>query len=151
MVRYAEVLLSYLEASLETGVVSQQLLDETINLVRARAEVSMPPVTETDPAKLMTILRRERRVELAWEGLRLYDLFRWRVAHINLRSRVHGMKLCTVAEAATYAKFPVNENGYFFCEETFFREAVDYLWPIPQTEIDVNPNLTQNPGYSGGT
>lgn len=151
MVRYAEVLLSYLEASIESGgAITQQLLDETINKVRGRAEVSMPPITETDPASLMTILRRERRVELAWEGLRLYDLFRWRIAHINLRGRFHGMKLCPVAEAATYTKFPVNENGYYFNEETFFRENVDYLWPIPQTERDVNPNLTQNPGYSGG-
>jgi hypothetical protein len=104
-------------------------------------------VTETDPAKLTTMLRRERRVELAWEGLRLYDLFRWHIAHTVLRSRVHGMKLCTSAEAPTYTKFPVDENGYYFCEETFFRENVDYLWPIPQSERDVNPDLTQNPGY----
>lgn len=151
MVRYAEVLLSYLEANIETGSSSQQLLDETINKIRGRAEVMMPPVTETDPAKLTIILRRERRVELAWEGLRLYDLFRWHIAHINLRSKVHGMKLCKVSEAATYTKFPVDANGYYFCEETFFREDVDYLWPIPQSEIDVNPNLTQNPGYTGGS
>lgn len=148
MIRYSEVLLSYLEANIEAGTtITQTLLDQTINKVRGRAEVNMPPVTETDPAKLTTILRRERRVELAWEGLRLYDLFRWHIAHINLKSRVHGMKLCTKAQAPTYSKFPVNENGYYFCEETFFRENVDYLWPIPQTERDVNPKLTQNPGY----
>ncbi len=148
MARYAEVLLSYLEANIESGTaITQDLLDETINLVRGREAVSMPSITETDPVKLTTMLRRERRVELAWEGLRLYDLFRWRIAHINLKSRVHGMKLCTSTEAPTYTKFPVNENGYYFCEETFFREDVDYLWPIPQTERDVNSNLTQNPGY----
>lgn len=149
MVRYAEVLLSYLEANIETGVISQAVLDQTINMVRGRADVSMPRITETDPVKLTTILRRERRVELAWEGLRLYDLFRWRIAHINLRGRFHGMKITSVAEAPSYTKLPVNENGYFFIEETYFRENVDYLWPIPQSEIDVNPNLTQNPGYSG--
>ncbi|HTF20763.1 MAG TPA: RagB/SusD family nutrient uptake outer membrane protein [Chryseolinea sp.] len=151
MVRYAEVLLSYLEANIETGSVTQSVLDETINLVRGRAAVGMPPVTETDISKLTTILRRERRVELAWEGLRLYDLFRWRIAHINLRSRVHGMKLCTKAQAPSYTKFVVNENGYYFCEETYFRENVDYLWPVPQSERDINPKLTQNPGYSGGS
>lgn len=148
MIRYAEVLLSYLEANIESGTpITQELLDQTINLVRGRTEISMPPVTETDPAKLTTMLRRERRVELAWEGLRLYDLFRWQTAHIMLRSRVHGMKLCTSIKAPTYTKFPVNANGYYFCEETKFRENVDYLWPIPQTERDVNPGLTQNPGY----
>jgi len=148
MIRYAEVLLSYLEASIESGTtITQELLDQTINKVRGRTEISMPPVTETDPTRLKVILIRERRVELAWEGLRLYDLLRWRIAHINLRGRVHGMKLCTSVQAPTYTKFPVNSNGYYFCEETFFRENTDYLWPIPQTERDVNPNLTQNQGY----
>jgi len=149
MVRYAEVLLSYLEANIEAGnTITQNLLDATINQVRGRAEISMPPITETNAVALTTILRRERRVELAWEGLRLYDLFRWRIAHEVLNGRVHGMKLVPVAEAATYTKFPVDENGYFFNEETHFRENVDYKWPIPQSEIDVNPGLTQNPGYS---
>ncbi len=149
MVRYAEVLLSYLEANIEAGnTITQNLLDATINQVRGRAEISMPPITETNGGALTTILRRERRVELAWEGLRLYDLFRWRIAHEVLNGRVHGMKLVPVAEAATYTKFPVDENGYFFNEETHFRENVDYKWPIPQSEIDVNPGLTQNPGYS---
>ncbi|MDR2496729.1 MAG: RagB/SusD family nutrient uptake outer membrane protein [Tannerellaceae bacterium] len=41
----------------------------------------------------------------------------------------------------------VDPDGYYFCEETYFRENVDYLWPVPQTERDVNPNLSQNPGY----
>lgn len=148
MIRYAEVLLSYLEANIEAGsTITQSLLDETINKVRGRKEVSMPAVTETNPEKLTTILRRERRVELAWEGLRLYDIFRWRTAGTDLVGKVHGMKLCTTAEAPTYTRFPVDENGYYVCEETHFREDVDYLWPIPQTERDVNPNLTQNPGY----
>ena len=107
----------------------------------------MPPVTETNPDKLTTILRRERRVELAWEGLRLFDLFRWRTAHILLKGRFHGMKICSKEKAPGYTKVPVNADGYYFCEETFFRENVDYLWPIPQAERDVNKNLTQNSGY----
>ncbi|MDR2969795.1 MAG: RagB/SusD family nutrient uptake outer membrane protein [Tannerellaceae bacterium] len=148
IIRYAEVLLSYLEACIESGTaITQPLLDETINKVRGRAEIQMPEVTETDPAKLTTILRRERRVELAWEGLRLYDLFRWRTAHTRIKGRFHGMKICSAAEAPSYTKVQVNENGYYYCEESNFRESVDYLWPIPQSEKDVNGNLTQNPGY----
>ena len=96
---------------------------------------------------MTTILRRERRVELAWEGLRLFDLFRWRTAHIYLRTRFHGMKVCSAKDAPTYTTVPVDENGYYLIDETFFREDVDYLWPIPQTERDVNKNLTQNYGY----
>ena len=148
MIRYAEVLLSYLEANIESGTpITQNLLDETINRVRGREEINMPPVMETNPDKLTTILRRERRVELAWEGLRLFDLFRWRTAHILLKGRFHGMKICSKEKAPGYTKVPVNADGYYFCEETFFRENVDYLWPIPQAERDVNKNLTQNSGY----
>ena len=148
MIRYAEVLLSYLESCIESGTpVTKDLLDVTINKVRGRAEIQMPSVTEIDPAKLTTILRRERRVELAWEGLRLYDLFRWRIAHNNLKGTFTGMKVCPASQAATYKTVKVDAKGYYFCEETNFRENVDYLWPIPQSERDVNPNLTQNPGY----
>jgi hypothetical protein len=148
MIRYAEVLLSYLEANIESGApITQALLDQTINKVRGRADVNMPPVTETDRAKLTVILRRERRNELAWEGLRLFDLYRWRTAHILLNAKFYGMKLCNAAQAATYTKFPVDAQGYFYVKEKKFRENVDYLWPIPQRERDVNPNLTQNPGY----
>lgn len=148
MIRYAEVLLSYLESCIESGTpITQDILDATINKVRGRAEIQMPSVTETDPAKLTTILRRERRVELAWEGLRLYDLFRWRIAHNKLKGTFTGMKVCPAANAATYKTVKVDAKGYYFCEETTFRENVDYLWPIPQSERDVNPNLTQNPGY----
>jgi hypothetical protein len=146
MIRYAEVLLSYLEANIEAGnPVTQQLLDQTINLVRGRTSVNMPPVTETDPDKLRPLVRNERRVELALEGLRLYDLFRWHIAHINLEGNMHGMKLTTDPEH--YTAFPIDADGYFVCRQLSFREQTDYLFPIPQSERDVNANLTQNPGY----
>ncbi|MEX1240760.1 MAG: RagB/SusD family nutrient uptake outer membrane protein [Cyclobacteriaceae bacterium] len=145
IIRYAEVLLSYLESMLESGQpITQQLLDETINLVRGRAAVNMPPVTETDPASLRPILRNERRVELVLEGVRLWDLLRWNVAHINLDRRVYGAKVCPDPSDCGYQ---VDEEGYFFLYERNFREAVDYHWPIPQRELDINKSLTQNPGY----
>lgn len=148
MVRYAEVLLSYLEACMEAGTtITQELLDQTINRVRGREEVQMPPVTTTDRDELRTILRRERRVELAWEGLRLYDLFRWRTAHEKINKRFRGMKVVPASEAANYTTVLVDENGYYLTQEKRFKESVDYLWPIPQSELDVNPSMTQNPGY----
>ena len=146
LVRYAEVLLSYLEANIEAGnPITQDLLDQTINKVRGRAAVNMPPVTETDPVALTPILRNERRVELAFEGLRLYDLFRWHTAHTILEGKFHGMKLTN--DPANYTAFPVDNNGYFMCRQMAFRENTDYLFPIPQSERDVDTNLTQNPGY----
>lgn len=148
MIRYAEVLLSYLEACIESGTpITQDILDMTINKVRGREEIQMPPITELDPEKLTTILRRERRVELAWEGLRLYDLFRWRIAHEKIDKRFTGMKVVPASEAANYNTVQVDERGYYLTQEKHFRESVDYLWPVPQSELDVNPNLTQNPGY----
>jgi hypothetical protein len=78
IIRYAEVLLGYLEAKLEGGApVDQALLDATINKVRGRAAIKMPAVTTTDPVALRTVLRRERRVEFAFEGLRYFDCLRW--------------------------------------------------------------------------
>ena len=148
IIRYAEVLLSYLESSIENNdPISQNLLDETINKVRGRADVQMPRVTETNYEKLVEILRRERRVELAWEGLRLYDLYRWRIAHEKLNQRFTGMKVVSALEANDYTTVNVDDKGYYLTQEKKFREDVDYLWPIPQSEMDVNPNLTQNPGY----
>ena len=84
--RYAEVLLSYLECKIKSGgAIDQNLLDETINQVRSRAAVNMPAVTETDPTVLWDILKRERRVELAWEGLRYWDLVRWGEANERIK------------------------------------------------------------------
>ncbi len=146
MIRYAEILLSYLESRLEEGaVIDNDLLNLTINRVRGRASVKLPPVTETRQEALREILRRERRVEMAFEGLRLFDLHRWRLSHIKMNGWLHGMKLTN--DPATYTALPVNSNGYFRYIEKKFRENVDYRWPIPQREIDINPNLKQNPGY----
>lgn len=141
VVRYAEVLLSYLEAVLEAGQpINQTLLDATINKVRGRATVNMPRVTETDPTKLRVILRRERRVELALEGLRYWDLLRWGVANDVLKADFYG------------APFPGAKNmrkkggvadpySRWYVISRNFRNPDDYRWPIPQSEQDINPNL----------
>lgn len=91
VIRYAEVLLSYLEAKLEGGeTITTELIDKTINAVRQRASVNMPPITETNADKLRPLLRNERRVELAMEGIRYWDLFRWGVAHEVLQGKFYG-------------------------------------------------------------
>lgn len=146
VIRYAEVLLSYLESKLEAGhALDQTLLDQTINAVRSRQAVGLPPVVETDRDKLREILRRERRVELAFEGLRLFDLLRWEIAHEKLNEKVYGIKLTNDPENYDEG-FTIDDNGYYFFEQPVFEER-NYLWPIPQSEIDINPNLEQNPGY----
>jgi hypothetical protein len=146
IIRYSEVLLSYLESMLESGAaIDQALLDKSINLVRGRAEVHMPSVTETNKDNLRVILRRERRVELAFEGPRLFDLLRWGIAAEELKGDFTGLKLTN--DAAHYTTYPVDADGYYKWEFKNFKKGVNELWPIPLGEMQVNKNLTQNPGY----
>lgn len=148
LIRYAEVLLSYLESKLEAGdIITQALLDETINKVRGRAAVNMPFVTETAPDELRKIVRSERRVELAFEsGLRYWDLLRWRTAHIELNKKMYGMRLTNDPGSYT-GGYTIDEKGFYFSLQKQFNESKDYLIPIPQSELDINKNLTQNTGY----
>ena len=147
LIRYAEVLLSYLESKMEAGQpVDQTLLDATINKVRGRAAVNMPPVTTTDPAALRTIIRRERKVEFAFEGIHYFDILRWGTAAQELNRQFTGMKLTN--SPATYTDYAVDADGYFVMpNKRNFKAGVNELWPVPQTERDINPNLTQNTGY----
>lgn len=139
IIRYAEVLLSYLEAKIEAGEsITQELLDNTINLVRNRPSVQMPKITETSTEKLRTILRNERRVELAMEGIRYWDLLRWGIAHEVLQGKIYG------APFPGRTKVDGDNNadpfGRWYVNKWNFRKQ-DYIWPIPQSEQDINPNL----------
>jgi starch-binding outer membrane protein, SusD/RagB family len=146
LIRYAEVLLGYLESKLEAGApIDQALLDATINKVRGRAAVHMPAVTTTDPTALRTILRRERRVEFAFEGIRYFDCLRWGILASENNKQFTGMKLTNTP--ATYTAFPVDADGYYIFKKRNFVVGKNELWPIPQSERDLNKNLTQNPGY----
>lgn len=137
ILRYAEVLLNYAEAKIESNSIDQSVLD-AINRVRARAYkttmdniTGYPKITTTDQSKLREIIRRERRVELAFEGLRIYDIRRWKIAPVVMNGPVYG------------------KNGYgdlFKVEDRKFNPARDYLFPIPSTEIDLT-KMEQNPGY----
>lgn len=141
VVRYAEVLLSYLEAILEAGQpIDQTLLDATINKVRSRATVNMPRVTEIDPTKLRVILRRERRVELALEGLRYWDLLRWGIADQVLNADFYGAPF-PGAKNMRKKGGVTDPNSRWYVISRAFRNPTDYRWPIPQSEQDINPNL----------
>lgn len=115
--RYADVLLMYAEAMHNDGKGNDPSVLNAINEIRNR--VGMYPVTSVTEE----IIRYERRVELAFEGHRYYDLKRWKIAHIVMPQIE-------------------NSNGQF----RQFDEK-HYRWPIPQAEIDVNTLLKQNEGY----
>lgn len=142
VIRYAEVLLGYLEAKLEAGdPVTQDLLDETINKVRGRASVKMPPVTETDAAALRPVLRNERRVELAMEGIRYWDLLRWGIADQALNGYIFGAPFPGSERVSKTPEGTLDKYGRWYVNSRSFRKGQDEKWPIPQSEQDINPNL----------
>ncbi len=145
VIRYAEVLLSYLECMIESGqTIEQSLLDATVNLVRGRADVKMPPITETNPDKLRELVRRERRIELAYEGIRYWDLLRWNIAHEVLVGEVWGAPYPNSKTYASSSKF-IDPSGHFrwYVGRRDFRNPQDYKWPVPLSEQNINPNLRE--------
>lgn len=125
--RYAEVLLSLAECLNEQGNPAQAL--PYLNQVRARA--GLTPSTVTDQTNLRAIIAHERRIELALEGKRWTDLLRTSQA----------IPVMTAFAANVKAADPlVPSNAYGIATNRL-------LFPIPQTELQVNPELTQNPGY----
>ena len=155
LMRYAEVLLSYLEAVNEAtpGAVDQALLDETINDVRDR--VKLPGYSKVELSSQEAVreaVRNERRVELAFEGLRYFDVLRWGVAKELLNHTFTGVKLSDDPSAPNYrgsgaSASPVDEDMYYQFENRMWSDHNRYF-PIPQNELNVNKNLKQNSGYN---
>ncbi len=138
LMRYAEILLIYAEAKIELDQLDASVYD-AVNAVRQRPDVNMPLVAMGKTQEEMRqIVRHERMVEFAFEGLRYFDIRRWKIAENVMPGKVYGL---------TY----VDDNGALQTIEvpgwTQVWEDRDYLWPIPQKEIELNPNLTQNPGW----
>ncbi|MDO1450273.1 RagB/SusD family nutrient uptake outer membrane protein [Rhodocytophaga aerolata] len=149
LLRYAEVLLTYAEARLEQGTLTQADIDMSINLLRER--VGMVPMVLTKlVANGMDVreeIRRERRVELALEGQRYFDILRWEQGEL-LAQDVKGMKKSWALIGADVASIRADEEGYIiaFSGRTF-TPSRNYLWPVPLTQLERNPNLGQNPGW----
>lgn len=139
LLRYAEVLLTYAEAKIELNQIDQSVYD-AINKVRQRADVNMPPIqTGLSQNELREIVRHERMVELAFEGLRLFDIRRWRIAEDVMTGPVYGISYVKDGQVTTVQVVAFNR---------VFNPSRHYLWPIPQRETDLNPNLLpQNPGW----
>jgi hypothetical protein len=201
IIRYAEVLLNYAEAVAELGTITNTDWTKTIGALRGRAGItggltSLPAVVDpylkstyfpeiSNPVLLE--IRRERGIELAWEGLRFYDLVRWHKGEL-LKMPWNGFYVPAVDvpmdlngdgknDVCFYKTLPppasqekgvtyVNVNAMLsnsvnpqrlsndtYGELTWLQniprvwdDAIDkkYLYPIPQSALDVNPALEQN-------
>jgi hypothetical protein len=139
LLRYAEVLLNYAEAKNSLGQMDATVWTKTIGALRARAGFTDPgALNYPGNAGMTNIIRRERRAELALEGLRTDDIRRWKIAESVMNGWAHGAKFSGDANT---------DNGYIRAQKRQFDPARDYLWPIPKREVDLDPNITQNPGY----
>ncbi len=142
LMRYADALLLYAEALNEVeGSPSQEVYD-AVNEVRARVNMpGLPLGLSKDEMRVR--IRRERRVELAMEGQRLFDIFRWEIGEEAMVSfdGYDPNKLKDLDNLEFVLKTGIDGSRSF-------NASKGYFWPIPQTEIDLNTNLVQNPGFN---
>ncbi|OZI07043.1 RagB/SusD family nutrient uptake outer membrane protein [Siphonobacter sp. BAB-5385] len=143
--RFADVLLMYAEAMNEAYGPDNAngytlTARQALNRVRSRSGVGMPDVTVTSPVDFRAAVRRERRVELAFENHRYWDLLRWKQAATVLNSSVKGVSVSKTGGTFIYTPITV--------ENRVFDASKMYLYPIPQVEINKsNGVLNQNPGW----
>jgi len=146
--RYAEVLLTIAETKIELGRIDNEVYT-SLDMVRERA--GMPKVDRTKYAtkeKLRELVRRERRVEFAFEGLRRADIIRWDIAKDVLNGRAEGSWTGVVDKNEPNEDKRALLNGDpIFIEDRKFQSFNRYL-PIGQDQLDLNKNLTQTPGYN---
>ncbi|MBS1567126.1 MAG: RagB/SusD family nutrient uptake outer membrane protein [Bacteroidetes bacterium] len=138
LIRYAEVLLTYAEAMIEQNKLDATVYD-AINKVRQRSDVAMPAITTGKTQdQLRQIVRQERTVEFAFESLRYFDIRRWKIAGTVMPGKVYGLTYKDTNGVLQTVEVPGWTQSW---DDKF------YLWPIPQKERELNPNLTQNPGW----
>lgn len=135
IIRYAEILLNYAEAMIESDQWNHTDAISAINEVRARA---MMPAVNTGvyntKEKMRTFIQRERQAELAFEGGRYFDIRRWGIDESVMNGEVYGATNPTTGELVRV-------------QSRTYRKNREFLWPIPEGELIANPNMTQNPNY----
>lgn len=157
LIRYAEVLLNYAEAKEQLGTLTQSDIDKTINLLRARVGMVHLKLSEIPAGSdIRTEIRRERRVELFFEGHRYFDIIRWKQGEI-LGEDLLGVRKDYLDPARLKEGIignlkwkTVNGKEYLVLESgrTFDPEK-NYLLPVPFTQMQLNPQLApNNPGWN---
>ncbi|MDQ0966581.1 hypothetical protein QFZ20_001984 [Flavobacterium sp. W4I14] len=146
--RYAEILLNYAEAANEAygpdAVPAGATMSarQAINMVRARSGVNMPALAVgLTQSQMRDAVRYERRVELAFEEHRFYDVRRWKIADVTENKPAGGMIITKTASGFTYTPKVALDGRKF--------ETKHYWLPIPRAEILASGGkLDQNFGYN---
>ncbi|MGV8093247.1 MAG: RagB/SusD family nutrient uptake outer membrane protein [Mangrovibacterium sp.] len=175
IMRYAELLLTYAEAKIELGELDESVYD-AINQVRNRSDmpdVSADRIGNQN--KMRQLIRRERKVELIHEGLHFIDMRRWKTGDIENDSPSYGYPVALTKDANGYitsggyddvtpdmvpnfkkterhdlndiANYDAYKDKLKVRDRNRFWDDKFYLFPIPLTETDRNPNLKQNEGH----
>ncbi len=144
--RYAETLLNYAEALNEAGGPVKAVYDNLV-LIRKRAGIKAGannlygiPAGITDKNVMRKIIQNERRIEMAFEEQRFWDIRRWKIAEDVMNKPVEGMKIEKQTDGTyTYTRFTAATST--------FDASRMYWYPIPYAEIETNPNMRQNTGW----
>jgi hypothetical protein len=127
VLRYTDVLMMYAEAKTMLGQIDDSVYD-ILDKVRDRAGIARVPRGQSQ-SEMMNTIQNERKWEFAFEGLRYFDIRRWGIAD----QVINGI---------------TSDEKYDFGSHKVFVSGKNELWPIPQSAIDANPNLSpNNPGY----
>lgn len=156
IMRYADVLLMKAEALAEVnGTASKNEIIDLVDMLRDRCKggkVHRNNYNSKD--ELISLVRNERRIELANEGLRYFDILRWKVAEkspvvdgMGLKGELYGAYMRLDGVGQTDRTVMIDGVPRRYVETRFFDPAKHYLQPIPQKEIDLNNSLTQNPNW----
>jgi hypothetical protein len=151
MMRLADLYLLYAEALNESKTEPDATVFEYINLVRDRAGLggvveswnsySKTPNKPNTKEGMREIIRNERMVELCFEGSRFWDLKRWMLAEAYMNKGIRGWN-AAITENVTPESYYIEKTIAL----PVFRFR-DYFWPIPESDIIINPNLVQNLGW----
>ncbi|MBL7970927.1 MAG: RagB/SusD family nutrient uptake outer membrane protein [Prolixibacteraceae bacterium] len=151
-IRYAEVLLTYAEAQNEASGPDASVY-AAIDQLRTRCGMAtltaaMPSLTKE---QMREVIRNERRVELVFEGLRFPDIQRWRIGE-KVMVDAMGYDSKFLKDFSYPGDFNGTSDVWKYVPKVIdkrsFNPARDYLWPIPQNEMNSNVNMVQNPGYN---
>src|SRR5690606_37895463 len=159
LMRYAEILLTYAEATIEGDKIDQSTID-AINEVRHRAKQPVVPTAiHNDKRELQELIRRERTAEFAVEGFRWFDIRRWGIAELVMPGKVLGIaknpaamppipnfKKSEIHDLNSIPDYSGQEELRYSTETRFWSPKL-MLLPVPKGEIDINPNLVQNPNW----
>lgn len=143
IIRLADLYLGYAEACVETNDLTTA--KTYLNYVRQRAgipdvDTSWSGVATLDQSKLRQVVRQERMVELYLENQNFWDMRRWLLAEDYFNTKAQGMNI----DATTLSGFATLKEVEF---ERKFTSPTNYLLPIPNSDLNTNPNLVNNPGY----